>query len=80
MTAEVGFKLRELRRLYGITQEELAEGSGVGAKMLSAIENGTRRARVDHVERVCRALGVGLPAFFAWDVSGEIRPPELKRA
>jgi transcriptional regulator with XRE-family HTH domain len=80
MTAEVGFKLRELRKLHGLTQAQLSRDSGIGVKLLSAIEVGTRRVRVDQVERICGAVNVTLSAFFAWDVLHEVAPPELRRA
>lgn len=37
-----GLKLREMRREKGVTQKEMAEGIGVSAAYLSALEHGHR--------------------------------------
>jgi transcriptional regulator with XRE-family HTH domain len=39
---DIVLKLRELRRLRGLTQKEAAELSGVGEKTLSSFETGAR--------------------------------------
>jgi transcriptional regulator with XRE-family HTH domain len=39
---DIVLKLRELRRLRGLTQKEAAESSGIGEKTLSSFETGER--------------------------------------
>lgn len=39
---DIVLKLREMRRLRGLTQIEAAESSGVGVKTLSSFESGAR--------------------------------------
>lgn len=41
---DIVLKLRELRRLRGLTQKEAAELSGIGEKTLSSFETGARVA------------------------------------
>lgn len=55
----LGKNLRAARQKLGLTQEELAERSGVQAGEISRIEHGKRDPQVSTVERL--AKGVGLP-------------------
>ncbi len=54
-----GDQLRELRETQGLTQEELAERSGVSKETISLIERGqVRRPHADTVARLADALGI----------------------
>lgn len=54
-----GDQLRQLREGGGLTQEELAERSGVSKETISLIERGqVRRPRKDTVTRLADALGI----------------------
>lgn len=55
-----GRALRVLRRLRGITQEELAARVGTDATYLSQVENGHRGLRWHTVMRFLRALDADL--------------------
>jgi transcriptional regulator with XRE-family HTH domain len=53
----LGELLRGLRAAANLTQEELAERSGMSVQAISALERGTRRApRTKTVERLARGL------------------------
>lgn len=39
----MGYKIREAREAIGITQEQLAEKSGVSRSTIWALENGTKK-------------------------------------
>ena len=51
-------RLKELRRLRALSQEELAEESGVGRATISRIERGETGAHGRTLRRLAAALGV----------------------
>lgn len=60
-------KLRELRRLSGLSQKDVARLSGVGEKSLSSFETGERidSLKVAQLQRILRVYGVDESEFFA---------------
>ena len=40
----MGYKIKDIRESLGLTQEQLAEKSGVSRTIISGLENGTTRA------------------------------------
>lgn len=54
--AKLGANLREARKNLGMSQEAVAERSGVHATEVSRIEAGKRDPRVSTVERLARAV------------------------
>ncbi len=54
----LGSNLRDARERLGLTQEEVADRSGVHPTEVSRIEAGKRDPRVSTVERLAQALGV----------------------
>lgn len=58
--SQVGPRLRVARRISGWTLEELAEHVGVSASTLSRLETGERRADLELLVPVTRALGIGI--------------------
>ena len=53
-------RLRRLRRLRAMSQEELAEESGVGRATISRIERGETGAHGRTLRKLAAALGVGV--------------------
>jgi transcriptional regulator with XRE-family HTH domain len=53
---DLGFNLREARKQLGLTQEQVAERSGVHATEVSRIEAGKRDPRVSTVRRLAKAV------------------------
>ncbi len=53
-------RLKELRRLRALSQEELAEASGVGRATISRIERGETGAQGRTLRRLAATLGVGV--------------------
>ena len=51
-------RLRTLRRLRAMSQEELAEESGVGRATISRIERGETGAHGKTLRKLAKALGV----------------------
>ena len=70
-------KLREVRERMFVTQEELAERSGVTIPTLSRLENGLQRPRISTVRKIADALGVAPGALVEW---GSDEPAETGKA
>jgi transcriptional regulator with XRE-family HTH domain len=49
-------RIRELRRLNGMSQEQLAEASGVSRRTIQALEAGTTSPRLDLLEKLAEAM------------------------
>lgn len=61
----MGYKIKEIREAQRLTQEELAEKSGVSRATISAMENGVDRNTASKtLLRLARALGVTIDQIF----------------
>lgn len=62
MTAKILFasRLREFRTSKGISQEKLAELSGLHRTYVSSVERYERNITIDNMERLALALGVDI--------------------
>ncbi len=58
--AEIGRFVRARRKANGLTQQELAELTGVGTRFVSELERGKPTVRVEAVNRVLAAFGMRL--------------------
>ena len=56
----VALQIRELRRIRGLTLEEVATAAGTSAPTLHRYESGWSRFEIRTLERIARALGAGL--------------------
>lgn len=56
--AALGTNVREVRERLGLTQEQVAERSGVHATEVSRIEGGKRDPQVSTVLRLAKALEI----------------------
>ena len=65
----VSAKLREFRRLHGLSQEELGERIGVQKNQISKLERDSSNVTLNTLFKVFRALGVGVKINF------EVTPP-----
>ena len=52
----LGEYIREKRKLYNLTQIELAERSGVGVRFIRELERGKANVQLDKVNLVCLFL------------------------
>ena len=59
-TAELGQKVRELRRAQKITQSQLAGLANTGIRFISDLEKGKETCHIGKVLRVIETLGVDM--------------------
>src|SRR5262245_66080811 len=64
MFANLGRTLGLLRELRGKSQARVAREAGIGKSQLSKYENGKELPKLDSLEKVLNALGVGHFEFF----------------
>ena len=77
---DIGRRIRELRKLRGLSQEELAERAGLTLESISRAERGRSEITISSLARVCDALGVRLPEFFDRTVVPRQRALKSSRA
>lgn len=72
-------KLRELRRMRGLTQADVARLSGVGQKTISSFETGERidSLKLAQLERLLAVYGLTTADFFGGTIERQIAPWEL---
>lgn len=61
---EIGSKIRELRILNGLTQEELADRSELSKGFISQLENDVTSPSISTLEDILQCLGTDLQHFF----------------
>ena len=57
---DLGEYIRAKRKLYNLTQMELAERSGVGVRFVRELERGKQTVQLDKVNMVLALFGEGL--------------------
>ena len=72
-------KLREIRRLRGLSQKDVARLSGVGEKTISSFETGQRigSLKISQLKNLLAVYGLTEADFFGSSVEKEIAPWEL---
>ena len=72
-------KLREIRRLRGLSQKDVARLSGVGEKTISSFETGQRigSLKLEQLKRLLAVYGLTEADFFGSSVERQIAPWEL---
>jgi transcriptional regulator with XRE-family HTH domain len=72
-------KLREIRRLRGLSQKDVARLSGVGEKTISSFETGQRigSLKLEQLRRMLGVYGLTEAEFFGGTIEREIAPWEL---
>lgn len=64
LAAAIGTRLKELREARKLTQQELADKAGIDIRVVGRIERGQVAVTVDTLEKVCKALEIGLSEMF----------------
>ena len=67
----LGPHLRKLRRMSGLTLDQLALASRIDRGSIDRIELGRVSPRVETIEALCQAMGLNLTQFFAGWASGD---------
>lgn len=72
-------KLREIRRLRGLSQKDVAKLSGVGEKTISSFETGQRigSLKLAQLRKLLSVYGLSEAEFFGCSVERQIAPWEL---
>jgi transcriptional regulator with XRE-family HTH domain len=79
--ARIGARIRELRRLQGLTLVVMSEFTGIDQPTLSNIEAGKYNLTIKTANRVARALGVHLhELFIPREQSGIRAKPKRRKA
>lgn len=73
-------KLREIRRLRGLSQKDVARLSGVGEKTISSFETGQRigSLKLEQLKRMLSVYGLTEAEFFGCKLERQIAPWELE--
>lgn len=71
MTAEVGTRLRMVRRAHRLSQRRLAQISGVSHSIVSQIEKGQTNPSVGLLHRVLSGIPMSLGEFFMLEVPAD---------
>ena len=64
-----GANIRKLRKRRGLTQEQLAERSGLSERYVSEVERGVANPRLMSLKELASGLGVAIPDLFVFDKS-----------
>jgi transcriptional regulator with XRE-family HTH domain len=70
----VGKRLRQRRRVLGLTQQKLAEDVNIRFQQIQKYESGANRISASRLWALARALDVPVSYFFE-GLEGETRPP-----
>lgn len=55
---EIGIEIRKRRKYLNITQEDLAEITGISRRSLQYIESGKMNPSIEQLEKILEALGL----------------------
>ncbi|WLD91758.1 helix-turn-helix domain-containing protein [Alkalihalobacillus sp. AL-G] len=61
---EFGTIVKDIRKKKGISQEGLAELTGLHRTYISDVERGSRNISIVNMSKICRALGVKISCVF----------------
>ena len=66
--AELGRRIRSMRRARHMTQTDLARSAGISAPFLGHIERGSRIASLETLVQLCNALKTDANTLLAFDL------------
>ena len=77
---DIVLRLRELRRLRGMSQKDVAVRSGVGEKTISSFETGERveSLKVSQLRRLLSVYGMTEREFFGGTIEARVAPWEAE--
>ena len=62
---KIGESIRKRRMELGLSQESLAERSGLHRTYISDVERGNRNVTINSLDRILSALGINFLLFFS---------------
>lgn len=75
---DIGNTIKNLRKGKGLTQGDLAKGSGVTQTYLSQIENNLKDPTVSTLKKIAEKLQIPLPILFFLSIDENDIPTEKK--
>ena len=69
---EIGRKIRQLRKHWGLSQMELAERIGISFQQIQKYEKGATTISVSRLQQISEALGIEITGFFREETKGPI--------
>ena len=60
-------RIREMRQLRGISQEQLALKAGINVSFLGQIERGTKKPTIETIDKLLKALDISYQEFFNFE-------------
>ncbi len=72
----LGLRIREIRKLKKLTQEQLAEKIGIEIPSLSNIENGKNYPNSETIEKIAKGLDVEIFELFIFE---HLKEPDYKK-
>jgi transcriptional regulator with XRE-family HTH domain len=64
LAAWLGNRIKHFRKIHGLTQEQLAECSGLHRTYIGACERGEKNITIMNLSAICDHLQVSLKIFF----------------
>ncbi len=74
---EMGKRLLNQRQKIGLTQEKLAELSGLSVKTIISAEKGQKALRPKNIVRICQTLNMDISYFMTGEISDTNRLSSL---
>ena len=62
--SNIGQRIRELRLIKGISQEQLALRADLDRTYMTSVENGKRNISIQNIEKIIKALETNFEDFF----------------
>ncbi len=67
VSQKFGIRIKELRAARGITQEDLAELSGLSRQYIGDVERGVRNISLANIDKIARAFKITLSELFNFE-------------
>lgn len=69
MNDNIALKIKQFRKLRNMSQEDLAEKSGINVSTIKKYECGNRNPKPDQIKRIATALGVSINSLLSYEIS-----------
>ena len=65
---KIGIRLRELRKIKGLSQEKFSFECNLDRTYIASIEQGKRNVSIANIEKIAHALNISIKEFFNHDL------------